>query len=122
MLAIIHYCYIMYVAMYCIYTITVDNESISVPPAMIDGEDCSQSLMILAGVFFVTSVITITISTILACRLCSLKRKNGMMYSSYLHMNITINVVILCITIKKLFCRCCSNSSSSSIAKTTQCG
>ena len=76
--------------MYCIFTITVDNEGISVPPAMTDGEDCSKSFMILAGVFFVTSVITTTISAILACRLCSLKRKNGMMYSGYLHMNITI--------------------------------
>ena len=80
----------MYVAMYCIYTITVDNESVSAPPATTDSEDCSKSFMILAGVFFVTSVITTTISAILACRLCSLKRKNGMMYSSYLHINITI--------------------------------
>ena len=82
----------MYVAMYCIYTITVGNENVSVLPATTDGEDCSKSFMILAGVFFVTSVITTTISSILACRLCSLKRKNGMMYSSYtyVHMNITI--------------------------------
>ena len=38
-------------------------------------------LVILAGVFFATSVIATTISVILACKLCSLKEKkniNGM--------------------------------------------
>ena len=44
-------------------------------------DEHSKLLVILAGVFFVTSVIATTISVILACKLCSLKEKkniNGM--------------------------------------------
>ena len=50
-------------------------------------EEHSKLLMILAVVFFVTSVIATTISVILACKLCGQKKNN------INGMNITVNAV-----------------------------
>ena len=59
-------------------TFTHVDTTVNVPPATTDGEDCSQLFVILAAVFFATSVITTTISVILTCKLCCQKKENGM--------------------------------------------
>ena len=78
----------------CIY---VDDETIRTLPGITNSgtnpktiqnrnnEKCSKSyeehsklIMILAGIFFVVSVITTTISVVLACKLCSHKKNDGM--------------------------------------------
>ena len=46
-------------------------------------EEHSKLIMILAGVFFVLSVITTTISVVLACKLCSQKKNDGMYVAAY---------------------------------------
>ena len=67
--------------MHKIITFThVDNETVSVPSAATDSEDCSQLhvFVILAAMFLATSVITTTISVILAWKLWGQKKENGM--------------------------------------------
>ena len=80
----------------------VDNETVGALPETTDGgtdpetiqsrnnekcskvyEEHSKLIMILAGVFFVVSVITTTISIVLACKLCSQKKNDGMYVAAY---------------------------------------
>ena len=49
-------------------------------------EEHSKLTMILAGVFFVVSVITTTISIVLACKLCSQKKNDGMYVAAYVNL------------------------------------
>ena len=81
----------------------VDNETVSALPETTDGgtdpetiqsrnnekcskvyEEHSKLIMILAGIFFVISVITTTISIVLACKLWSQKKSDGMYEAAYI--------------------------------------